>query len=284
MHLRLLALPLCAFLSLSFGTAEADSLKIAATSPVEAAEISGANSNDYHGFVVDLSEVAKRPDFQQLADGLQRQIDIVESIGLSDRVLTFFRTVPILVDERACMEMREEYAKTHAAGCFNPTTIPSGQHSTKHGSVWDSEKGQYVNEDPFALALDMHVGVITIRPGVASSDRLNRRDPFLLHELLHAYHHNILPEREANPVIKSFFEKAKAKYNSGSYLLTNEQEFFAVTASVFLYGKDRVSGMDEEFTRATLKEKQPDYYEHLVWLFGFDPERRQSPSPLASAQ
>jgi hypothetical protein len=52
-----------------------------------------------------------------------------------------------------------------------------------------------------------------------------------------------------------------------------------VTASVFLYGKDG----KEPFARANLKQKQPDYFKYLVWLFGFDPDRGPNASPVASA-
>jgi hypothetical protein len=58
--------------------------------------------------------------------------------------------------------------------------------------------------------------------------------------------------------------------------MTNEKEFFAVTASVFVFGRDGA------LTRANIKEKQPDYYKYLVWLFEFDPDCTSS-VPLASA-
>src|SRR5262249_43557944 len=46
-------------------------------------------------------------------------------------------------------------------------------------------------------------------------------------------------------------------------------EFFAVTASIFLAGKESIH---EPKTRAALKEKMPDYYKYLVGVFGFDPD------------
>jgi hypothetical protein len=52
-----------------------------------------------------------------------------------------------------------------------------------------------------------------------------------------------------------------------------------VTASIFLAGKD---SEHEPYTRATLKEKMPDYYKYLVGLFGADPEET-SVTPVASA-
>jgi Mlc titration factor MtfA (ptsG expression regulator) len=58
------------------------------------------------------------------------------------------------------------------------------------------------------------------------------------------------------------------------YAMTNPQEFFAVTASVFLAGK---GPLHEPHTRAQLKEKLPKYYKFLVELFGFDPEPSSTP-------
>ncbi|UGY14430.1 hypothetical protein HAP48_0038725 [Bradyrhizobium septentrionale] len=59
--------------------------------------------------------------------------------------------------------------------------------------------------------------------------------------------------------------------------MKNQQEYFAVTASIFLASKD--SG-HEPYTRAMLKEKMPDYYKYVVGLFGADPEET-SVTPVA---
>jgi Mlc titration factor MtfA (ptsG expression regulator) len=49
-----------------------------------------------------------------------------------------------------------------------------------------------------------------------------------------------------------------------AFLLKNPAEFFAVTASLYLYGHvDRLP-----FTREALREKQPSYYIWLGQLFG----------------
>ena len=42
-----------------------------------------------------------------MADALRHQIDIVEDVGLSQRALNFFHTVPILVDDFACLYIEE---------------------------------------------------------------------------------------------------------------------------------------------------------------------------------
>jgi hypothetical protein len=72
--------------------------------------------------------------------------------------------------------------------------------------------------------------------------------------------------------VRGFFAEAKAKDpfgNKKAYTMLNPQEFFAVTASIFLAGKE---SMHEPKTRAVLKEKMPDYYKYLVGVFGFDPD------------
>jgi hypothetical protein len=76
-----------------------------------------------------------------------------------------------------------------------------------------------------------------------------------LRELLHAYHDHVLPDGFTNDAAESWFKRAseQALYPADQYLMTNEREFFAVTASVFLSGKDG------SLIRADIKKKQPDY-------------------------
>lgn len=285
MYVRPLIVSLCAILSGAVGTAEAGSVQLATASQTVPVEISRPDQEPYRGYVVDLSEVKNRPDLEKLVSALKHQIDIVEGVGLSDRVLKFFRTVPILVDEEACLHMPEKNETLRAASCFNPNRLgmPSGRQS--FGSVWDSTKAQWTNEDPIALALDTGIGVVAIRPATLSPSSPRLQDPVLLHELLHAYHHNILPMGEDNPAIDAFFKAGKSKYPSKAYLGANDDEFFAVTASAFLYGADHDDAFaNGKFTRADLKEKQPDYYAYLVWLFGLDPQHEPPSAPVASAR
>jgi hypothetical protein len=92
--------------------------------------------------------------------------------------------------------------------------------------------------------------------------------PVVLHELLHAYHFRVLPGALQNPDLLRFYNNAKEGelYPPGSYVLKNVQEFFAVTASLYLWGNvDR-----PPHDRATLHEKQPVYYKWLGQLFGVE--------------
>lgn len=100
-----------------------------------------------------------------------------------------------------------------------------------------------------------------LRPLVYESDR-----PILLHEYMHAYHHKLLPGGNANPDVLAFYRRARdtaGMYPAGSYMLSNVNEYFAMTASVFLHG----SAARDPYTRATLKAKQPLYFGWLEKQF-----------------
>jgi len=104
-------------------------------------------------------------------------------------------------------------------------------------------------------------------PGVEIDDAVAApQKPIILHELLHAFHFRVIPGGYQNADILTFYNRAKSNrlYPEGEYLLTNVQEFFAVTASLYLWGNvDR-----EPHTREKLKATQPIYYAWLGELFG----------------
>lgn len=247
-----------------------------------------ASNETYRGHYLDLSAIAGRQDFAVMAETLRHQIDFVEDIsGLSPRTLEFFRTIPISVSDVACLtptkdqdgkDIEDPKALLHDA-CYGLVS-PEGSHSLAHGSVWDSRKLRWVNTDPVALGEDTDLGVIMVRPIMLSAASKEKDRPVMLHELLHAYHNLVMPQGYKNTGILMHYSAAKTGqlYPAGAYMLTNAREFFAVTASVFLHGDDG------PISRAMIKEKQPDYYHYLVWLFGFDPDPAPSVSPMASAQ
>jgi hypothetical protein len=106
-------------------------------------------------------------------------------------------------------------------------------------------------------------------PGVSVDATVQAPEkPVTLHELLHAYHFRVLPGALQNPDLLRFYNNAKEGelYPPDSYVLKNVQEFFAVTASLYLWGNvDR-----PPHDRATLHEKQPVYYKWLGQLFGVE--------------
>lgn len=90
--------------------------------------------------------------------------------------------------------------------------------------------------------------------------------PIVLHELLHALHAQYLPNGVRNADVLRFYNNAvRGKlYLAGEYVLKNNKEFFAVTASLYLSGFVARAPNDRE----TLRAKQPRYYEWLAQLFG----------------
>jgi hypothetical protein len=90
--------------------------------------------------------------------------------------------------------------------------------------------------------------------------------PIVLHELLHAFHDFKLPGGFNNPDVLLYYSRARDfhLYPANEYVLKNAKEFFAVTASLYLWGKvDR-----EPHSRENLRARQPFYYAWLGELFG----------------
>jgi hypothetical protein len=118
---------------------------------------------------------------------------------------------------------------------------------------------------------------VTINPALGQPGRFGRgrlelrgdvaspRNPVLLHELLHGYHFTRLPGGRRNPEVIAAWEAAGAsgKWPARAYMLKNQGEFFAMTASVVLWGEAaRPPG-----TRARVKALAPDWYDWLVREF-----------------
>ncbi|ANM04737.1 hypothetical protein AMC78_CH02654 [Rhizobium phaseoli] len=87
--------------------------------------------------------------------------------------------------------------------------------------------------------------------------------PIILHELLHAYNDRMLPGGFDNPDIRQFFDNGRGLWPSDSYMMSNSHEFFAVTASVYLYGDIE----RPPHSRSELRKNQPRYYQWLATLF-----------------
>jgi hypothetical protein len=93
---------------------------------------------------------------------------------------------------------------------------------------------------------------------------LDPNKPILLHELLHAFHDQQLPNGFANVDIEKFYERGQsAGWPPDSYMMSNHREFFATTASVYLFGD--IPRPPE--SRKQLRTKQPHYYQWLADLF-----------------
>jgi hypothetical protein len=229
------------------------------------------SDKNYRGYYLDTSKFAERQDFVAISEALRHQIDIVENVGLSPRVLDFLHSVPIVADELSCLE--KEFS---APACYGPAATEHSKPASRELTFWDSKKSQWANTDPVYLASDAKGGIVMVRPIL----KFDQQNPVILHEFLHAFHNRLMPQGFQNPGILVHYNLAKNKklYPGDAYLMTDQKEFFAVTASVFLYGKDD----EEPFTRERLKEMQPDFYKYLVGLFEFDPDRAAATVPVAS--
>jgi hypothetical protein len=99
---------------------------------------------------------------------------------------------------------------------------------------------------------------LTLNDGVSPAD-----NPVLLHELLHGYQAQRLGDIEA---LRRFYERARTSgdWPEGAYMLSNMNEFFAMTASVALWGR----AARPPSTREELRRAMPVYYDWLVREFG----------------
>ena len=224
----------------------------------------------YRGYVFDLSENSDRKDGDAISDLLRRQLDVVESVGLSPKVLQFFHRVPIIASEMTCLE------EGAAVACYGPLAPERGQRMASTFTTWDEGKLRWSNPNFVDLAADAGPGVIILRPTMLKY----AEEPVLLHELLHAYHGKLMPQGFDNLGVRAYHADAMSKqvFGKEDYVMKNHREFFAVTASIFLSG---MKSIQEPHTRAQLKEKLPKYYKYLVDQFGFDPEPSTA-TPVAS--
>ncbi len=215
----------------------------------------------YRGYVFDLSENADRKDSPAIADAFRSQLDVIENAGFSPKVLQFFHSVPVIASEMTCLDEGAGIA------CYGPVSPERNQRVSSSFTTWDEGKLRWSNPNFVDLAADAGPGVIMVRPVMLK----HAEDPVLLHEFLHAYHAKLMPQGFDNPGIRAYHADAMSKqvFGKEEYAMKNHKEFFAVTASIFLAGKE---SMHEPKTRAQLKEKLPKYYKYLVELFGFDPE------------
>jgi hypothetical protein len=225
----------------------------------------------YRGYMFDLSENSDRKDVDKLTDNVKSQIDVVEAAGLSPRVLRFFRTVPIIASELACLD------EGAATACYGRVAPNVERRVPRTLTVWDHATQRWTNPNAVDLAVDSGLGVIMLRPDMMRYEK----EAVLLHELLHAYHARLLPDGYANKGVIGYYAYVKSKdlLPKESYALKNHMEFFAVTASIFLAGK---SEFHDPKSREALKEKMPDYYKYLVGVFGFDPDPAAASGPVAS--
>ena len=107
-------------------------------------------------------------------------------------------------------------------------------------------------------------GEISLAPA-----QIDGHNPTLLHEYMHALHDKKLPGGFANKEIAAAYQDAfsvkRYEGTNAAYFLTNSHEFFAVTATLYLWGS---LPSNRPYSRGIIRGAQPDYYKYLEKLFG----------------
>lgn len=105
-------------------------------------------------------------------------------------------------------------------------------------------------------------GRVDVDAGILNHPEL----PVMIHEYMHALHFLRLPGGVRNAQILSYYEQAEqmTAYNMRSHMMSNVAEFFATTATSYLYGVTA----QEPFSREKIKQNQPQYFAYLERLFG----------------
>jgi hypothetical protein len=101
---------------------------------------------------------------------------------------------------------------------------------------------------------------------------LDPKRPVVLRQLLYAYQDRALPGGYANPDVARFRREAADKHvwPLTATMLADDADYFAMTATVYLYG----AITREPYTRADLAKTQPDAYQWLANLFDGGRARR----------
>ncbi len=196
----------------------------------------------YRGFQANEAQVLDVPYLSKANNSIKRQIDLLYHLGLSPEVLIFFQSISIKV--------------------INDTAGAAA-----------GREGEYQQGEGNGIILN-----IAINDG-------NPEETTLLHELLHAFHDQRLRDGFADQTIMTYYQDAVNRrcYNwvldspnreisycfgytdTTNYDLTNQREFFAVTATTYLFGQDPDR---EPHLRQDIQQKQRDYYLYLKQLFG----------------
>lgn len=119
-----------------------------------------------------------------------------------------------------------------------------------------------IRGNPGVFRVDRGAGAVFVRPEPFPANK-----PILLHELLHAYHFNVIGL--GNAAIGDGFARASAAgvYPAAfqrAHFLQNPKEYFAVTGTTFLVGHIQ----QPPFDCAVLAQTDPAYLAFLAATFG----------------
>jgi hypothetical protein len=95
-------------------------------------------------------------------------------------------------------------------------------------------------------------------------DTLDPKKPILIHELLRAFHEQKLKASD-NAIIANAFQESRdsGAWPANAPMLRSAQDFFAATATVYLFGTIDT----EPFTQGRLHQVQPEYWKWLGEVF-----------------
>ncbi len=187
----------------------------------------------YHGFNFNWSQMDDFSHYTETCNECIRQVNYIEATGVSPTIMDFFKSVPLKLI--ATYEMPNNDLGVYF---YDTQSISLNANDAATGF-------------PYAGKSDVPV----------------------LHELLHAFHYQVLIDGPSNPYISQFFKQAQQMHcydNTNdislhlNYLMSNECEFFACTATAFLGNYTP----DEPFNRRRICQYQPDYYLYLQGIFG----------------
>jgi hypothetical protein len=183
------------------------------------------------GFVVNISAIKTPEVLSAMMKDIRAQIDVVNRVTLKPGVREFFQSIQFEAFE----------------------TYPPPRDRLQNAAL-------YVPDERRILMRQYTGPVNQNGPSVA---------PVLLHEYMHAYHALRLPDGPRNPDVLRLWRQAGEQmlFPPDAYMLSSSGEYFAMMASVYLYGS---AGRDP-FTRTNIKAKQPEAYEWLEREFGPQP-------------
>ena len=190
----------------------------------------------YHGFNFNCSQIYDFSQYQEVSKECIRQVAYIELIGLPKNTIDFFKSVPITLQPWYQMP-------NYASGAY----------------YGDSKS------------------IVLCYNDFCDNQKSGEKSPVFLHELLHVFHHQQIANGWDNPDIIKYFKEAQERHYYQlphtknptfiNYLMTNEYEFFACTATAFLVDFE----LFQPFNRDNVFQHQPEYYHYLQNLFGINP-------------
>jgi hypothetical protein len=194
---------------------------------------------NYHGYNIKGQPGQAVPD--DVIEMVKEQLEICDRAPVPERVHAFFKAVPVTL----------VISTTKPA----PTSVYGGVSS----------------QDP--------LGKITLQSG----QLVGKPRPILLHEYLHGVNAKLISDGVKNAEIEEFYNRAKVRLanigqDGNEYFLKNKGEFFAVTASIYLFGDIP----RPPYSMKNIAEAMPVYTQYLKKLFAVD-LKEVMPRSLAGA-